>query len=69
MMNRALADGAMLPGLVERVGAAALVVAVTSRFALAFVAPELHAAVAAASTIGWTLAFLSLAVRGLAAGR
>jgi uncharacterized protein involved in response to NO len=69
MMNRALSDGALLPGLVEQVGAAALVVAATSRFMLAFVAPELHGAVAAVSTVGWTLAFLSLAVRGLTAGR
>ena len=61
--------GALLPGLVEQVGAAALVVAATSRFMLAFVAPELHGAVAAVSTVGWTLAFLSLAVRGLTAGR
>ncbi len=67
MMNRTLAAGTRL-GLIERLGAAALIVAALARFSLAFVAPAWQDALVALSAGAWSLAFVSLALRGIAIG-
>ena len=69
MMNRTLAGAAASPGWIERIGAAALVIGVLARFALAFVSPVWSSEVGALAVAGWTVAFLSLALRGLAVRR
>lgn len=67
MMNRTLAEPIGPPGLVERLGVAALVLGVSARFAMAFAAPEAFGPLAWLATAGWILAFASLAVRGIGA--
>jgi len=65
MMNRMLAEPLGPPAWPERVGAAALVVAVVARFALAFAPPGAFATLACLAVGGWSLAFAGLAARGL----
>ena len=69
MMNRALAEALGPAGWLERLGAAALVIAVFARVALAFVPAFAPAfawqALAILAVAGWSLAFASLAARGL----
>jgi uncharacterized protein involved in response to NO len=68
MMNRTLAAKASRPDLVERIGAAALVAAAFARSALTFVPPDWQGATVALSAVGWSLAFASLALRGIDIG-
>jgi uncharacterized protein involved in response to NO len=65
MMNRTLAESQGAPDWLERLGAWALVAAVLARCALAFVPMSLYLPLAALATVGWALAFISLALRGL----
>lgn len=65
MMNRMLAEPHGAVGWLERLGAAALVLGVLARFAMAFAPPPAWQPLAALAVAGWCFAFASLAVRGL----
>lgn len=67
MMNRTLAEPLGPPGWLEKTGAAALAIGVLARFAMAFAPAAAWLPLAVAATLGWSLAFASLALRGLGA--
>src|SRR5690606_16344462 len=68
MMTGTLAEPVGAAGLLEKLGAAALAVGVLARFGMAFVPAGAWLPLAALATAGWSLAFASLALRGLGAG-
>lgn len=68
MMNRTLAEPLGAAGWLEKLGAAALAVGVLARFGMAFAPAGAWLPLAALATAGWSLAFASLALRGLGAG-
>lgn len=65
MVNRTLAEPLGAPGWLERLGAAALVLAVLARCALPFAGFAWQPPLVALAVGGWVFAYASLALRGL----